>query len=133
MITKSPYGFGYGHKGRIAGTEPENGPKYRVHKPDPQPVIDMCLHCTKKYCYGECENTPEGKRKKQYKRRVAKEQLEKQRIQEEIDRKETEAAKTVADMVLIGWCEPAIAREKGLSVGEVKHLIKIATKKGFLY
>lgn len=132
MITKSPYGFGYGHKGRIAGTEPEPGPRLLVRHPDPQAVIDCCLNCTKEKCTGECQLTPAGKIKAKYKNQTQA-RIERMKRAEELERKQTEEARAIADMVLVGWCESAIAREKGFSVDEVKGLIKVARKKGFLY
>lgn len=132
MITKSPYGFGYGHKGRIAGTEPDWAPREYVRKPDPQPVIDRCLGCTKVHCTGECELTANGQIKARY-RKKTKQQEQRRKLAEEQDRKETEKAKEISKMCLDGWCESAIARAKELSVDEVNKLIKVARKKGFLY
>lgn len=133
MITKSPYGFGYGHKGRIAGTEPEWEPREYVRKPDPQHVIDQCLYCTKEVCTGECEVTCYGRIKGKYRRKMTDARLEKKRLAEEQDRKDTEMAKQISKLCLDGWCERAIARKKGIPVDEVNKLIKLARKKGFLY
>ena len=132
MITKSPYGFGYGHKGRIAGTEPEWEPREYVRKPDPQPLKDRCLNCTKKTCAGNCDVNSYVNSRRRFRER---ESLREQRrlLAEAKDRKDTERATKVARMCIDGWRESAIARELGLTVDEVKQSIKLARKKGLLY
>lgn len=58
MITKSPYGFGHGHKGRIAGTEPDGEIK-PVKTYDSQEDIDYCLSCPEESCKGKCKRLRE--------------------------------------------------------------------------
>lgn len=138
MITLSPYKIGYGHKGRIAGTEPDAMRSERlIHQPEPQEVIDRCLNCTRPTCNGACKLTPEGASSEKYKEKTAKRKTkvheERRRIAQEFERQELAQAQRVSKLCLDGWCESGIARELGLSVDEVKKLIRLARKKGLLY
>ncbi len=138
MITKSPYGFGYGHKGRIAGTEPDSVFVERlIRHPDPQEIIDRCLNCTRPKCSGICELTPDGYSREKYKAMVAKrktqEQEERLRVAQELEKRELSRAQEVSKLFIDGWCESGIARELGLTVDEVNQSIKFARKKGLLY
>ena len=102
-----------------------------IRKQEPQEVIDHCLNCTKPYCNGNCEYTPEGKSTRLYKsKQRTRESI---RLAQEADKKQLACAEKVSRMVIDGWREPVIARELGLTLDEVKKLIKLAQGKRWLY
>lgn len=124
MITRDPYGIKHAIPvGRVEMTpaEPEE-----FHTCDNDELVQRCLHCTRKYCSGECEFTREGSAKS----RVKKKNYHEKKMREN---GETEFVRKVADMILIGWCDTALARELGVTVKDIEKARKRAVAVGWLY
>lgn len=139
MITNSVYGIGYGHKAYRVGAEPDRAFATEfVPTNDPQEAVDLCLACTKEDCPGYCDKMPEVKRRRKYSAKLKEREREeresgKRELDAILEQKELNRTATVAKMAMDGWCESGIARELGLTVGEVKKALDEARKKRFLY